>query len=395
MMNAIAPAQDHTAVPGLVGPDGAASASVVVRNLVKAFGDFRAIDDVSFEVPPGKILALLGPSGCGKTTTLRCIAGLEFPDGGDILVGDQPVTSVSRGVLLPPDRRQMGMVFQSYAIWPHMTVAQNVGYPLKVRGGVRRDEIARRVAETLELVGMTGFGDREASKLSGGQQQRVALARAIIGRPRVLLLDEPLSNLDAKLRTRMRFELLRLQREVGITSVFVTHDQSEAMAIADELIVMRSGHIEQRGDARSIYLRPASVFVADFIGAANFLRGELAELPDASGIGRMRVAGSEGRTITGVVPGAVPGVGAPMLAVVRPEAFQVRIAGSAADGLEATVAAVQYLGNTIEVRATVYGQEIRLAVDPGLAVATGDRVSLEVAPANCILLPGQDGAPVA
>lgn len=366
------------------------SAAVQVLGLVKKFGDFRAIDDVSFDIQPGKILALLGPSGCGKTTTLRCVAGLEFPDDGDILVGNQPVTSVRSGLLMPPDRRNMGMVFQSYAIWPHMTVAQNVGYPLKVRR-VRREEIAQRVAETLELVGMGGFATREASKLSGGQQQRVALARAIIARPRVLLLDEPLSNLDAKLRTRMRFELLRLQREVGITSIFVTHDQSEAMAIADELIVMRSGRIEQRGDARSIYLRPASVFVADFIGAANFLAGELASAPDADGIACMKVAGDGGKTVSGVLSGEDPGIGGRVLAVVRPEAFTVHRAGQGPAGaLEATISAVQYLGNTIEIRATVHGNDVRLAVDPTLSLTSGDKIALEVTPANCIILKADD-----
>ena len=361
---------------------------VRVQNLVKRFGDFRAIDDVSFDIAPGKILALLGPSGCGKTTTLRCIAGLEWPDEGDILVGDRPVTSVARGILLAPNERNMGMVFQSYAIWPHMTVAQNVGYPLKVRR-VARAEIARRVAETLELIGLGGLGEREASKLSGGQQQRVALGRAIVNRPAVLLLDEPLSNLDAKLRTRMRFELLRLQREVGITSVFVTHDQTEAMAIADELIVMRQGRIEQRGDARSLYLRPASLFVADFIGGANFIRCELIAAPEANGTAPIRFTGTDGVTARGMLPaGTQAKIGAPYLAVVRPEAFRVRPLGAAGDGaLAADVVAVQYLGNCLELRATVAGAELRVTAEPGLGLTSGDRIALEVPAADCILLP--------
>jgi iron(III) transport system ATP-binding protein len=283
----------------------------------------------------------------------------------------------------------MGMVFQSYAIWPHMSVAQNVAYPLKVRR-VARAEIARRVSETLELIGLAGLQDRPASKLSGGQQQRVALARAIINRPRVLLLDEPLSNLDAKLRARMRFELLRLQREVGITSIFVTHDQTEAMAIADELIVMRQGGIEQRGDARSLYLRPASVFVADFIFGANFISGELVGMPDAEGNATIRLSGGGDAVLRGILAEDRAAPGGRYAAVIRPEAFKLHVRGAGgAHALEAEVLAVQYLGSCLEARVSVHGTELRVSAEPSAALASGDRISLAVAPADCILLSEQ------
>jgi iron(III) transport system ATP-binding protein len=225
-----------------------------VENLSKTYpgGVAPAVDGVDFGVARGKILTLLGPSGCGKTTTLRCIAGLEAPSAGTISIDGEAVTAVERGLMLPPEARNIGMVFQSYAVWPHMTVAQNLALPLEVRH-VRREAIRRQVDETLELVGLAGLGERYANRLSGGQQQRVALGRALIYNPRLLLFDEPLSNLDAKLRERMRHEIRRLQQEVGITSVYVTHDQAEAMIISDEIIVMNHGRIEQRGDARALY----------------------------------------------------------------------------------------------------------------------------------------------
>ncbi len=362
-----------------VQPLAPAGVPLRVRNLVKRFGAFNAVDDVSFEVPAGKILALLGPSGCGKTTTLRCIAGLEQPSGGEILVGERTVMSAARHVSLAPDKRDMGMVFQSYAIWPHMTVAQNVGYPLKVRK-VSSAETTRRVDEILELVGLSGLGGRPASDLSGGQQQRVALARAVIGRPRVLLFDEPLSNLDAKLRTRMRFELVRLQREVGITSVFVTHDQHEAMAMADELVVMNRGRIEQVGDARGLYLNPSSVFVADFIGGANLLEGELVSKPDENRIARLRLA--SGETLSGALASDAA-IGTRLTAVIRPEALRI----SAGQGGNAVIRAVQYLGSVMEIRASVFGAEVRITADPALQLAAGDRVQVDCAATDCILLP--------
>jgi iron(III) transport system ATP-binding protein len=353
---------------------------------MKLFGATRAVDDVSFEVAPGKIVALLGPSGCGKTTTLRCIAGLEKPDGGEILVDGEPVTSVPRKIMLPPERRHLGMVFQSYAIWPHMSVAQNVGYPLSVR---RRPaaEIRARVGEALELVGLGGLEERPATKLSGGQQQRVALARAIVARPRVLLFDEPLSNLDAKLRGRMRFEIARLQRDVGISSVYVTHDQAEAMAIADELIVMNNGRIEQRADARTLYERPASAFVADFIGAASFFDGVVAAAAGGDEFATLRLPKSP-VTLRGRMLGEGR-VGQPYAAMVRPEAIELGRGSTAGDvnRVPAEVLGVQYLGDHLEVRASALGAEVRFRLPPRARLAEGDRVELVFAVADCLIIP--------
>ncbi len=233
-------------------------AGLVVERLVKKYGDVAAVNDVSFTVGPGEFISLLGPSGCGKTTTLRCIAGFEQPDRGRITVDGQAVTDPDRNVFVPPNRRHFGMVFQSYAIWPHMTVMDNVGYPLKVQRKHSRVEIASRVRDKLRTVGLDGYEARYPSQLSGGQQQRVALARALVMEPKVLLFDEPLSNLDAKLRERMRFELIEIQSSLGIPAVYVTHDQAEAMVMSSKVIVMEEGRIAQEGDPETIYTHPKS-----------------------------------------------------------------------------------------------------------------------------------------
>src|SRR3954463_8391990 len=249
----------------------------------------RAAHDVSFDVPPGKLFTLLGPSGCGKTTTLRSIAGLERPQAGEIRVGDELIYSAARRIFVPPNQRGLGMVFQSYAIWPHMTVYENAAFPLRVgRRKLARREIDERVRRVLATVDLSEMAQREATKLSGGQQQRLALARALVMEPRLLLLDEPLSNLDAKLRERMRFELKRLQRELGITTVYVTHDQSEALALSHAIAVMNRGRIEQIGTPREIYERPLNQFVADFVGTTNFLDATVSGADGAAGYYRVR-----------------------------------------------------------------------------------------------------------
>ena len=247
-------------------------ASIEVRDLVVHYGAVAAVRGVTFDVGAGEHLTLLGPSGCGKTTTLRAIAGLERPLSGEIRIGGSPVFSSAQRVNVPAERRGLSMVFQSYAIWPHMSVFDNVAYGLRVR---RRPEaeVAARVKEALDLVQLGDLGARSASKLSGGQQQRVALARAFVFSPSVLLFDEPLSNLDAKLRAEMRVELKELQRRLDITSVYVTHDLEEALAISDRVVVMRDGTIEQVGTPGEIYDRPRNTFVADFVGSANLIRG--------------------------------------------------------------------------------------------------------------------------
>src|SRR3954468_2384261 len=251
------------------------TATLEVTNLRKQFAIGRpAIDGVSFSVPAGEIVVLLGPSGCGKTTTLRCVAGLEHPSAGSIHIGGRVVSSPADGVMVPPRRRDIGMVFQSYAVWPHMSVRQNVMYPLKHRPGTSADA-NRKVAETLELVGLSDYIDRPVVSLSGGQMQRVALARSLVYHPQLLLLDEPLSNLDAKLRLRLRDELRRILKRTGMTALYVTHDQAEAVVLGDRIGVMRDGKLLQMGTPDEIYNRPAHLFVANFTGAASALPGRV------------------------------------------------------------------------------------------------------------------------
>jgi iron(III) transport system ATP-binding protein len=253
------------------------TAALLIERLEKRFGGGKpAVDGVSFEVPAGEIVVLLGPSGCGKTTTLRCVAGLEHPTGGRISIADRVVSEPERGILVSPRERDIGMVFQSYAVWPHMTVRQNVAYPLKHRrannGG---GNIKAKVDETLELVGLGDYAERPATSLSGGQMQRVALARSLVYRPQLLLLDEPLSNLDAKLRIRLRDELRRILKMTGMTGLYVTHDQAEAVVLGDRIGVMREGKLLQMAPPGEIYNRPADSFVANFTGASNVLLGKV------------------------------------------------------------------------------------------------------------------------
>ena len=244
------------------------------HRVVKRFGAVNAVDGVTFSVARGEIFTLLGPSGCGKTTTLRLVAGLEEPDGGEILIDKKIVAEPERGIFLPPEKRRLGMVFQSYAIWPHLSVFENVAFPLRVRRE-RTSAIRDRVEHALESVGLGGFGERGATQLSGGQQQRVALARALVYEPAVLLLDEPLSNLDAKLREQMRFELRSLQKKLALTILYVTHDQTEAMALSDRIAVVNRGRFEQVGSPMEIYERPATAFAGEFLGRSVSLDGIL------------------------------------------------------------------------------------------------------------------------
>ena len=244
------------------------------RAVIKRFGTVNAVDGVNFAVQRGEIFTLLGPSGCGKTTTLRLVAGLEEPDDGEIYIDGKIVAAPQRGLFLPPEKRQLGMVFQSYAIWPHLTVFENVAFPLRVRRE-SADLIRQRVDHALESVGLDGFADRGATQLSGGQQQRVALARALVYEPAVLLLDEPLSNLDAKLREQMRFELRALQRKLTLTILYVTHDQTEAMTLSDRIAVVNRGRFEQVGSPEEVYEKPATTFAGEFLGRTVTLDGAL------------------------------------------------------------------------------------------------------------------------
>lgn len=365
---------------------------VEVRNLVKIFpGGIAAVNDVSFEVEKGKLVTLLGPSGCGKTTTLRCIAGLEKPDKGEIIIDGEVYNSSENGVMISPDERNIGMVFQSYAVWPNMNVFDNIAYGLRMKKA-KREEIKEKVAAIMELVGLQGLAERAVTKLSGGQQQRVAVARALVYSPKILLFDEPLSNLDAKLRERMRLELIRLQRETGITSIYVTHDQSEAMVISDEIIVMRSGVIEQIGDAKTIYNQPRTKFVADFIGIANFLEGELLKREETEKkYGVIRVSdGVKSYEARSAVCDEVQ-LGDRIILFFRPENIRVIPEGEPQRGkknlFEGEISALVYLGNYIDCRVKAGTKEIRVQVSEGENLPLNKNVFLEVDPEDCVCLP--------
>src|SRR5215471_4125099 len=277
---------------------------IEVENLEVYFGAVPAVRGVSFTVIHGEQLTLLGPSGCGKTTTLRAIAGLEKPVAGEIRIDGVPIYSAARNINVPAEKRGMSMVFQSYAIWPHMSVFDNVAYGLRVRREAAA-AVKDKVMQALALVQMRAFSDRRASQLSGGQQQRVALARAFVFQPSVLLFDEPLSNLDAKLRADMRIELRELQHRLGITSVYVTHDLEEALAMSDHIVVMRNGTIEQIGSPAEIYNLPRNAFVADFVGSANLIRGRLRDDLAADGLTALETSG--GHVVYGMAHGRPAG----------------------------------------------------------------------------------------
>jgi len=325
--------------------ESVASRDVVIEGLVKVFeGGVRAVDDVSLTIPEGEFVTLLGPSGCGKTTTLNCVAGLERPDAGRIAVGTSVLTNVARGVILEPERRDLGMVFQSYALWPHMNVFDNLAFGLR-RRKVPRAEIAPRIKATLELVELAGLDRRYPYQLSGGQQQRVALARAVVAQPRVLLLDEPLSNLDAKVRERARFWLRDLQRRLGITAIYVTHDQAEALAISDRIAVMSQGRVLQYAPPSDVYERPTSRFVAEFIGRSSFLRGVVVGATE----GRMQVKlADSGTVVSAASTGARLAAGDPVVLAVRSERIDVHGEHASENVVSARIKSFVYAGAEYE-----------------------------------------------
>ena len=322
--------------------------SMRVDGLDKSFGKIRAVDNLSFDVEHGEFVTFLGPSGCGKSTTLRLIAGLERPDAGEIEVDGRIVTSPRRRVLVPPEKRGMGMVFQSYAVWPHMTVFENVAFPLRVR---RRssEEVNTRVRKILEMIGLGAIADRPAPELSGGQQQRVALGRALVADPRLLLLDEPFSNLDARLREGMRVEMGQLQRRLGLTTVFVTHDQTEAMMLSDRIFVMNAGRVEQTGSPREVYEHPASRFVMDFLGRINYLSAVVTRLEAGAPGARL-----EDGTHVGVsLPDGVA-EGQPVTLAFRSADVELT-PGTDGMGWSGVVGTVAYMGGREEYVLTVAG----------------------------------------
>ena len=318
---------------------------VRIEHVFKRFGGVTAVNDFNLVVKDGEFVSILGPSGCGKTTTLRMIAGFERATEGEIYIGEQCVSSSIKGSCAPPEKRDIGMVFQSYAVWPHMTVAENVGYPLKIQK-VDKTERERRVQEMLELVHLGEYGKRYPNQLSGGQQQRVALARALVAEPGLLLLDEPLSNLDAKLRESMRFEILEIQKKTGITVVYVTHDQGEAMAMSDRVVVMSMGVVQQIGAPHEIYTQPANKMVADFIGLVNFMEGE------AKG-DRVFLKGSN---IS--FPNTSKVTGEATIAV-RPENITMSLDGGQIEG---QLTHRFYLGDAVDYRVKVGDHDVRVIV---------------------------------
>ena len=357
-------------------PEKADSPYLEVRNLVKYFGNDRAVDDISFSIPRGKFLTLLGPSGCGKTTTLMSIAGLHKIDGGEIRVGGVAYTAPREGIFLAPEKRDIGMVFQSYAIWPHMTVAQNVAYPLEIRK-VAKAEIDERVSEVLKLVGLSDMADKVATQLSGGQQQRAALARAIVSKPRLLLFDEPLSNLDLKLREQMRVELKRIQNEVGITSVYVTHDQSEALVMSDEIIVMSKGRIQQRGGPREIYAHPINRYVSNFIGVANLLEGTVARVT-GPGRGEFELIHDGERISLPCRLGEDLAAGSSAVLSVRPEDVAATREQGEGLSLSGEVLDAIFLGNCVDCRVKWNSFEWKVLAHPRALLKRGERVFLRL-----------------
>jgi iron(III) transport system ATP-binding protein len=344
----------------------------------------RAAQDVAFNVPPGKLFTLLGPSGCGKTTTLRSIAGLERPRSGEITLGGDLIYSSRNNIFVPPNRRGLGMVFQSYAIWPHMTVFENAAFPVRVsRKSLSKKEIEERVLRVLKTVALEEMAGREATKLSGGQQQRLALARALVMEPRVLLLDEPLSNLDAKLRERMRFELKRLQRELGITTVYVTHDQSEALALSHSIAVMNGGRIEQVGSPREIYERPATQFVAEFVGSTNFLRGTVSGSDTAPGFFQIdsEIGSIKVRSIDTLAAGEAVTVS------VRPEDIELSETRREGENVwEGTVDQKVFLGESIDFQVAVGERRLQSRGHPSLRTRVGEKIYLRMDAEKCVAL---------
>ena len=344
--------------------------SVELQNVTKRFGTMVAVDSLNLSVKPGEFLSLLGPSGCGKTTTLRMLAGFEQPDEGHIRISGQYVQGI------PPYKRDVNTVFQAYALFPHMTVAENVAYGLRQKG-VAKAEMAARVAEALDMVKMSKLAERKPKQMSGGQQQRVAVARALVNRPSVLLLDEPLGALDRKLREEMQIELKLLQSQLGITFVFVTHDQEEAMSMSDRIAIMLDGHIEQLADPETVYERPASAFVAGFIGRNNFWKGTAT---------RDGVQADDGTVFVVSNPDEAVAPGEPALAAVRPENFQLVTddPGTSRNSIAGNVASVAHFGDTLQYVVRTGSRDVLVLTPRANAprLAIGDHVWCTFTPAD-------------
>jgi iron(III) transport system ATP-binding protein len=355
-------------------------AFIEIAEIGKHFGAFRALTDINLTIAEREFVTFLGPSGCGKTTMLRTLAGFFVPDHGTIHVGGQLMSSPDAAV--PPEQRRMGMVFQNYAVWPHMSVFDNVAFGLRI-AKVPRPEISERVARVLDAVGLQGLEQRHPGQLSGGQLQRVALARSLVVEPSILLLDEPLSNLDAKLRERMRTEIKTLQRRTGITFIYVTHDQAEAMALSDRIVVFNKGAVQQVGTPREVYDRPANLFVADFMGVVNKLTGTIVGKDGDRAhvrVGRQVIAAQTSDALNGASEVTV---------AIRPEAigFGKPASGAASNILKGVVVESAFLGNIVDHHVDVDGALVRVQGDRHHSYAPGDPIELSVPVAECVAMP--------
>jgi iron(III) transport system ATP-binding protein len=359
---------------------------VTIRGLTKRYGDVAAVLGLELRVEPGELVALLGPSGCGKTTTLRLVAGFLKPEAGEIWVGERCLSSPA--TVVPPERRRMAMIFQSYALWPHMTVDQNVAYGLRFTGAPKADR-DRRVKDILKAVQLEGYGSRYPGELSGGQQQRVAVARALVVEPEILLLDEPLSNLDANLREEMRFEIRRLHETFAITTLYVTHDQAEAMVISDRVAVLQDGRVAQVGTAEELFERPRTRFVAEFIGKTNLIDGRAEGTATVARGGlRLRVASAD------LTPGAPVAVSIrPHQIKLQPRASAGATAAAETNALTGTVVRASYLGDGVDYQVRIEGSDVvlRVAGPAPPHVRLGESVSVSVAVSACVPLPSGGG----
>ena len=358
-------------------------AQIEISGLCKSYGPMQVLNAIGLTIEAREFVTLLGPSGCGKTTTLRLLAGLLEPDGGEIRVGGRLLSAPGR--VVPPERRRMGMVFQNYAVWPHMSVFANVAFGLRLQR-LPHGSVRDRVDRVLAALGLEGLEGRSPGHLSGGQQQRVALARSLVMEPEILLLDEPLSNLDAKLRERMRTELKGLQRRTGITFVYVTHDQAEAMALSDRIAVFHAGRLRQVASPREIYERPADLFVADFMGLVNTIPALLLDAGSANGLAQVRIGPHRLRARSpgaGVRPG-------PVALVIRPEAIRFGAPVNGANGFDALVREATFLGNLIDYAVEIDGLALRVQAEPRQVHAPGSTVRMHVDPEDCVVMRGSD-----
>jgi iron(III) transport system ATP-binding protein len=364
---------------------------VQIESLEKYFGEDKervhVLKGISLNVPEGSLYTFLGPSGCGKTTTLRCVAGLERPERGRISIDGNAVFASGERVYVPTNKRPIGMVFQSYAIWPHMTVFENVAYPLTIHRRPK-SEIKKRVEDVLRIVGLHGLEDRPAPKLSGGQQQRVAFARALVNEPKVMLLDEPLSNLDAKLREQMRFEIKALQRRVNITTIYVTHDQGEALAISDQIAVMLAGKLIEVGTPHQLYSRPKRKFTATFLGLTNLIEGRVIELGGDSKPGRIETR----KGIFSFIPATGLAKDKPAVISIRPEHIEVhkQKPQGLENMLEGTVKEAIFMGDAYHCQIAVGDVLLRVHTHPFLSMSPGEKIYLHLDPQSCNGLPAED-----